>query len=156
MKTILALIAALFIAPFASAAPTEAEVLDMARVVYAEALGERSAGRQAVAAVILNRAGAKGFPKTITGVLTQRNAFSCRLDGGSPLYRHVCTFTLLTPDAQWQAVVRDVRAAVVKPDAALKGVVFYRAPALAHRFPGMRAQPVFVRRIGNHDFFRLP
>jgi spore germination cell wall hydrolase CwlJ-like protein len=45
------------------------------RVVYAEAAGELKAGQIAVARVILNRVKMPGYPKTVRGVVFQKNAF---------------------------------------------------------------------------------
>ncbi|NIK68008.1 MULTISPECIES: cell wall hydrolase [unclassified Paenibacillus] len=58
------------------------EELDLlARIVYAEARGESYKGQVAVAAVVLNRLDADGFPKTIKGVIEQSGAFTAVDDG---------------------------------------------------------------------------
>lgn len=48
-------------------------------VIWAEARGEMQQGMRAVGHVIKNRVDAHDFPKTLRGVLTQVNAFSCLL-----------------------------------------------------------------------------
>lgn len=59
-----------------SQAAWEKDNLDLlARVVNAEAGGEPYTGQVAVAAVIINRTYAKGFPSTISGVVYQPDAF---------------------------------------------------------------------------------
>jgi len=54
----------------------------LAKLVYGEARGESYKGQVAVAAVVLNRVASSEFPNTISGVVYQKNAFSC-VDNGS-------------------------------------------------------------------------
>ncbi len=54
----------------------------LAKLVYGEARGESYKGQVAVAAVVLNRVASSEFPNTISGVIYQKNAFSC-VDNGS-------------------------------------------------------------------------
>ncbi|MGG1576162.1 cell wall hydrolase [Fictibacillus sp. NRS-1165] len=67
----------------------------MAGEVNGEARGEHYEGQVAVAAVILNRYEAAGFPKTVSEVNTHTNAFTCLDDGqyylkpANPTYRAV-------------------------------------------------------------------
>lgn len=53
----------------------------LARCVYAEARGEPYTGQVAIAAVVLNRVKSPSFPNTISGVIYQKNAFTCVNDG---------------------------------------------------------------------------
>ena len=53
----------------------------LAKLVYAEARGEPYKGQVAVAAVVLNRVRSSSFPNTISGVVYQRNAFTCVNNG---------------------------------------------------------------------------
>ena len=53
----------------------------LAKLVYAEARGEPYKGQVAVAAVVLNRVRSASFPNTISGVIYQRNAFTCINNG---------------------------------------------------------------------------
>lgn len=53
----------------------------LARIISAEARGESYLGQVAVGAVILNRIEHPSFPDTVSGVVYQRNAFSCLYDG---------------------------------------------------------------------------
>lgn len=53
----------------------------LAKLVYAEARGEPYKGQVAVAAVVLNRVESASFPNTISGVIYQRNAFTCVNNG---------------------------------------------------------------------------
>ena len=53
----------------------------LARIISAEARGEPYMGQVAVGAVILNRIEHPSFPDTLSGVVYQKNAFSCLNDG---------------------------------------------------------------------------
>ena len=53
----------------------------LSKLVYAEARGEPYKGQVAVAAVVLNRVSSASFPNTISGVIYQRNAFTCVNNG---------------------------------------------------------------------------
>ncbi len=71
------------------ASPARAADRDtIAKVVFAEALGESQDGKDAVAAVIVNRTHAKGYPKTVEGVCHQKNAFES-VTKGSKLWERV-------------------------------------------------------------------
>jgi len=53
----------------------------LSKLVYAEARGEPYKGQVAVAAVVLNRVRSASFPNTISGVIYQKNAFTCVNNG---------------------------------------------------------------------------
>ena len=53
----------------------------LARIISAEARGEPYMGQVAVGAVVLNRIEHPSFPDTMSGVIYQKNAFSCLNDG---------------------------------------------------------------------------
>ncbi len=53
----------------------------LARLISAEARGEPYLGQVAVGAVVLNRIEHPSFPNSISGVIYQKNAFSCIDDG---------------------------------------------------------------------------
>ena len=60
---------------------SQAEVNLLARVISAEARGEPYSGQVAVGAVILNRIDHPSFPNTLSGVVYQKDAFTCMVDG---------------------------------------------------------------------------
>ena len=62
-------------------AAQDASVDLLARVISAEARGEPYSGQVAVGAVILNRVEHPSFPNTIAGVVYQKGAFTCMVDG---------------------------------------------------------------------------
>lgn len=53
----------------------------LSKLVHAEARGEPYKGQVAVAAVVLNRVRSASFPNTISGVIYQKNAFTCVNNG---------------------------------------------------------------------------
>ncbi|MBO5746653.1 MAG: spore cortex-lytic enzyme [Clostridia bacterium] len=53
----------------------------LARLISAEARGEPYLGQVAVGAVVLNRVEHPSFPNSISGVIYQKNAFTCITDG---------------------------------------------------------------------------
>ncbi len=53
----------------------------LARLISAEARGEPYTGQVAVGAVVLNRVEHPSFPNSISGVIYQKNAFTCISDG---------------------------------------------------------------------------
>ncbi|GAA0374189.1 spore cortex-lytic enzyme [Bacillus horti] len=60
---------------------TQDEIEMLAKVVYGEARGEPFEGKVAVAAVVLNRIAAGGFPDTVKEVIFQPRAFTAVDDG---------------------------------------------------------------------------
>ena len=68
-----------------STSTTKASTGDMvdllARLINGEARGEPYEGQVAVGAVVLNRVKSSEFPNTISGVIYQKNQFSCITDG---------------------------------------------------------------------------
>lgn len=60
---------------------TNSDLYLLAKCIYAEARGESYTGQVAVGAVILNRVASSAFPNTISGVIYQKNAFTCVSDG---------------------------------------------------------------------------
>ena len=55
---------------------TDNDIYLMSQVVYAESCGEPASGKLAVASVILNRTRDGSFPKSISGVINQKNGLS--------------------------------------------------------------------------------
>lgn len=60
---------------------SNSEIDLLARVIYAEARGESYTGQVAVGAVLLNRVQDSRFPKTLNGVVFQKNAFETVSNG---------------------------------------------------------------------------
>jgi len=114
----------------------------LARNVYYEARGESMAGQYAVAEVTMNRKGSLGYPKTICGVVYQKDAFSWTgmnsLDApaGQPWERAL-------------KVAQDVYYG--RRPAELHGVTHYHATTVRPEWSKERER---VARIGRHVFYR--
>lgn len=80
-----------------SASLSDSDLTLLAHCIHGEARGEPYIGKVAVAAVVLNRVRSPSFPNTISGVIYQKDAFTCVNDG--QLY--------LTPDEDAYRAARD-------------------------------------------------
>jgi uncharacterized protein YraI len=126
---------------------TQADVEVLARIVKGEAAQCSFDGKVAVAAVVLNRVKANGFPGTIAGVAHQPYQFSCyNADVRDRLY--------------WgpipQSCMDAARAALAGQDPS-RGATFYFNPYLVK--PSWAHTMRFLVRIGTnatnmHDFYR--
>lgn len=118
---------------------TEKDVHLMAQIVYAESNAEPFEGKIAVASVILNRLRYPAFPKTVAGVVTQNNAFSCLING--------------------EIKVEPNESCFLAVNEALKGndptgnAMFFYNPKIATS-PWMKnVNKKNIKTIGNHVFF---
>jgi N-acetylmuramoyl-L-alanine amidase len=118
---------------------TEDEIYLMAQVVYAESCAEPYNGKVAVASVILNRLLHPDFPKTVEGVVKQKGAFSCVINGQLKV----------TPDKSSYNAVMD---ALKGNDPTEKAVFFYN-PKIATSKWMHNVSKDNVKPIGNHVFF---
>ena len=65
-----------------SSVSNNGDMIDLlARLINGEARGEPYKGQVAVGAVVMNRVKSSEFPNTISGVIYQKNQFSCVKDG---------------------------------------------------------------------------
>jgi N-acetylmuramoyl-L-alanine amidase len=109
----------------------------LARVIHAEARGEAYKGQVAVGAVVLNRLRSPQFPKTVKGVIMERNAFSAVQDG--------------------QYRLKPGTTAVLAAKAAVRGwdptgnALFYYNPTISKSkwFKKLKK----TKRIGRHQFY---
>lgn len=108
----------------------------LARTISAEARGESYLGQVAVGAVILNRIEHPSFPDTLSGVIYQKGAFSCLLDG--QFYEPIA-------DSAYSAA----RDAINGLDPS-GGAIYYYNPVTATN-KWIRSRPVIVT-IGKHVF----
>lgn len=111
----------------------------MAKVVYAESNSEPYEGKVAVASVILNRLKNKDFPKSIEGVVKQRYAFSCVINGNVEA----------NPDKTCYNAVFD---ALKGSDPTTNALYFYN-PKIARSGWMFTVKKYNIRNIGNHVFF---
>lgn len=120
-----------------SSSLSEAEIYQLAKMIYAEARGESYTGQVAVGAVIMNRIESNQFPNTLTEVLYQKNQFTAINDG---------QFDALSPDSTAMSAAYDA-AAGVDPT---KDSLFYWNPQKASN-AFLNAKTILVT-IGNHVF----
>ncbi|MFT5875166.1 MAG: N-acetylmuramoyl-L-alanine amidase [Clostridium sp.] len=124
---------------------TDKDIFLMSQVVYAESCGEPDSGKLAVASVILNRASDSHFPKSISGVINQKNAFSCVVNGkvfhnGKP--------DIIPDSASYTAVLKALKG----NDPTSKAVFFYN-PEIATCQWMKNIKKTNIKTIGNHVFF---
>lgn len=112
----------------------------MAKIVYGESKGEPFLGKVGVASVILNRLYDPNFPKTVEGVVYQKNAFSC-ISGGN-INRE--------PDEE---CYRAVDEALKGNDPTSESVYFYN-PECSSSSWILKCPKKCSVKIGNHIFFR--
>lgn len=113
----------------------------MAKVVHAESKGEPFQGKVAVASVILNRVIDPNFPNTVTGVITQKNAFSCVRNG---------KVNAVPNSDSYNAVMEAIRG----NDPTNKALFFYN-PDIATCNWMHGVQKKNVQSIGRHVFFEV-
>jgi N-acetylmuramoyl-L-alanine amidase len=111
----------------------------MAQVVYAESRAEPFDGKVAVASVILNRVFHPEFPSTVQGVIKQKGAFSCVINGKLNV----------TPDKSSYNAVFTALKGVDPTDEA----VFFYNPKIATSQWMKNVAKNNVKPIGNHVFF---
>ncbi|MGL4741469.1 MAG: cell wall hydrolase [Sarcina sp.] len=113
----------------------------MAKVVHAESKGEPYKGKVAVASVILNRVLDPNFPNSISGVITQKNAFSCVRNGKIDA----------VPNSDSYKAVLD---AIKGNDPTNKALYFYNPDiATCNWMHGIQKRN--VQSIGHHVFFEV-
>ncbi len=108
----------------------------LARVISAEARGEPYSGQVAVGAVILNRVSHPSFPNTIAGVVYQKGAFTCMVDG---------QFNEPVADSAYQAAREALNGA--DPSG---GAIYYFNPSTATS-AWIWSRPL-IKVIGRHRF----
>ncbi len=113
----------------------------MAKLVFAESIGEPYAGKVAVASVVLNRTIDPHFPNTIQQVIFQKNAFSCVKNGKINA----------TPNQDcYNAVYDAIKGADPTNDA-----LFFYNPSIATCSWMKDTQKFNQTTIGHHTFFKI-
>lgn len=118
---------------------TTKEIELMSQIVYKESRGEPYEGKVAVASVILNRAVNPRFPSSIEGVIKEKNAFSCVINGKIDA----------KPDDSCYKAVQD---AISGKDPTNKAIYFYN-PKTATSTWMKNVSKDNSKSIGNHVFF---
>lgn len=120
---------------------TDDDIYLMAQIVYAESRSEPYDGKVAVASVILNRLKSPEFPKSIKGIIKQKNAFSCLKNGEINVI----------PDKASYAAVLDA----LKGKDPTNNAVFFYNPKIATSTWMKKVNKTNVKSIGNHVFFAV-
>lgn len=120
-----------------SSSLSEAEINQLAKMIYAEARGESYTGQVAVGAVIMNRIESDLFPDTLEGVLYQTNQFTAITDG---------QFDAATPDSTALAAAYDA----AKGTDPTNGSLYYWNPAKTSN-AYLNAKTILAT-IGSHVF----
>ena len=113
----------------------------MAKLVYAESIGEPYAGKVAVASVVLNRTMDPHFPNTIREVILQKNAFSCVKNGKINA----------NPNQDCYNAVYD---AIKGADPTNEALFFYN-PSIATCNWMRETEKINQTTIGHHTFFKI-
>jgi spore germination cell wall hydrolase CwlJ-like protein len=129
------------------------DVTLLARVTFAEACGEPLQGKAAVASVVLNRVQTPGYPKTLSAVVYQRNAFASVTEG-SRLWRLSAEPSAMSgaERARWSDCLQVARELI-------QGKRQRLGKAIAFRVVGHRGGQRYFSRlrhvgtIGRHDFY---
>lgn len=119
----------------------------LAEAIYYEAGFEGAAGREAVAQVVLNRLRHPAFPRTVCGVVYQRQAGVCQ-------FTFACDGSRSRKPAlgAWEASLRDARRALEGHVAAYVGMAtHYHADYVLPRWAPMLDK---VAVVGRHVFYR--
>ena len=120
---------------------TENDIELMAKLVYAESIGEPYDGKVAVASVVLNRVMSPNFPNSIKEVIFQKNAFSCVKNGEIKA----------TPNQTCYNAVYD---AIKGYDPTNEALFFYN-PSTATCAWMHQTQKQDMKTIGHHTFFKI-
>jgi spore germination cell wall hydrolase CwlJ-like protein len=121
----------------------------LSTAVYFEARSEPAEGQRAVAQVVLNRVGRRGYPGSVCGVVYQgaQGGRGCQ-------FKFVCDGSMAARREQgaW-ATARRIARAVIDGDilASLRGATFFHTRASR---PDWSARMVRVATIGSHIFYR--
>lgn len=117
----------------------EKDIYLISQVVCAESESEPYKGKVAVASVILNRLRDPQFPKTVQGVIMQKRAFSCIINGN---------IKKIPDEDSYRAVLEALHGS----DPTDKAVFFYN-PKIATSKWMIRFPKKNTHVIGNHVFF---
>lgn len=120
---------------------TKDDLYLMAQIVYSESRSEPYEGKVAVASVILNRLKSPGFPKSIEGVIKQKNAFSCLKNG---------KINVAPDDSSYKAVLD-----ALKGKDPTNNAHFFYNPKIATSKWMKQVRKSNVKPIGNHVFFAV-
>jgi spore germination cell wall hydrolase CwlJ-like protein len=123
------------------------EVECLARNIYFEAGGEPRAGKIAVAEVTMNRVKSRQFPRTVCGVVHQRNRHTCQFSWvceGKKSIRH---------QGAWRESVKIAENILIskRKYGIIGNAMYFHADYVD---PAWSAEKKLIAQIGNHIFYR--
>ena len=123
------------------------EVECLARNIYFEAGGEPRAGKIAVAEVTMNRVKSRQFPRTVCGVVHQRNRHTCQFSWvceGKKSIRH---------QGAWRESVKIAENILIskRKYGIIGNAIYFHANYVD---PAWSAEKKLIAQIGNHIFYR--
>ena len=134
-------------ANFVMNVPTEQEINCLAENLYHETKGESRYGTLAVANVTINRMKSSQFPRTVCGVVKQRNSNGCQ-------FSWVCANKRITDVKrynQMKILSEQILRGKVKMDVISSDVLWFHNK---HVQPYWTRYGVFAGRIGSHLFYK--
>ena len=139
-----------FVLPAGESLDQRRALLCLTQAVYYEAGFEPIGGRRAVAQVVLNRMRHPAFPKSVCGVVYQRNATPvCQ-------FSFVCDGALdRRPEAGAWKVAEDIARAALAGfvETSVGGATHYHADYVAPRWAPLLTK---ISKLGAHIFYRWP
>lgn len=115
--------------------------------IFNEAGNQPHAGKVAVAEVVMNRVGHKGFPDTIKGVIYQKNAFSWTLYKSTPKTPKAAY--LLDPQRFMASYAAATQVYFTGERTLPKSTLFFYADYIKQPY---WAKGATAKKIGNHYF----
>ncbi|WP_118855731.1 cell wall hydrolase [Sphingomonas mesophila] len=139
-----------FVIPAGAENDHQRALLCLTQAIYYEAGFEPMAGRRAVAQVVLNRTRHPAFPKSVCGVVYQRNSTPvCQ-------FSFVCDGSLdRRPEPGAWRIAQQIAAAALagQVEASVGSATHYHADYVAPRWAPLLAK---IHKIGAHIFYRWP
>lgn len=118
--------------------------------IYHEARGESLPGMYAVGIVTMNRVNDEKYPKTVKGVITQKNQFSWVKDKHSDKAKEVQSYEIARNVAKNILANNRKDATYVSVKRKLKGATYYHANYIR---PSWSRQKTLVTKIDHHLFY---
>lgn len=122
----------------------------LAMNIYHEARGESLPGMYAVGIVTMNRVNDEKYPKTVKGVITQKNQFSWVKDKRSDKAKEVQSYEIAQEVAKNILANNRKDATYVSVKRKLKGATYYHANYVR---PSWSRKKTLVTKIDHHLFY---
>lgn len=124
------------------------EIMCLAKNIFYEASNEPKDGKLAVGLVTMNRTKNKNFPKTVCGVVHQRNSKACQ-------FSWVCGHSLGFNSKQFNeslSIAKQVYSQYGKITDITHGALYFHSVRM---YPSWASPERYTTTIGNHNFYRF-